>query len=246
MGYDMRWCRVDDAEREAVQEASKLFHEVVNLRDAIPRLEAGRFNRVRADEIGDWDAHEAYDGRTDRYRQAQDRVNAAYAAMRDAEKSYFQLNIWGMGRYRDLMTRLGMAFEGEPHPSWPKTENYGITDEQFWAAEDPEDYPEVFASITPEVMEKVLAYQAEHTRVLSWHGKEIPGIPLHKFSSNDGWIVLPAECEAALRTWQEYCGKHGAESALGRVGRAVRDTAYWLEWLEFLAGAARHDGFEVW
>jgi len=159
---------------------------------------------------------------------------------RDTEKSYFRLNIWTMSRYLSLMLQLGMVFEDEPCPDWPDTADYGITDEQVWAVEWPEDFPQVHAAITPEVMGRVRDYRAARDRVLAWHSKEIPGIPLHKFSTNDGWIVLPAECRAAARIWRSAEGGDAlARSVLGD------DLSYWHKWIAFLVGAATHDGFEV-
>ena len=68
--------------------------------------------------------------------------------------------------------------------------------------------------------------------VLSWHGPEMPGIPAHKFWSNDGWIVTPAECQAAVRT--------------GRASPPPAEHAgIWERWLDYLDRASHHEGFEV-
>ncbi|WP_146607611.1 hypothetical protein [Spongiactinospora gelatinilytica] len=236
---------MDDSEQEAVAEARNAWNAAVTARDTLPREEAGKFNPAKADEIGDREAHDAYDGRTARYREAQDAVMAASEAMGAVRKSYFRLNIWGMARYREVMHQIGMAFQDDPYPAWPKAEDYGITHEQVWAAENPKEHPAEFAAITPEIMDQVLAYQAEQDRVLSWHGKEMPGLPLHKFGSNDGWLVLPVECEAAVRIWRKQKGLRGEVLVRDKLG-SDDAFAYWLEWIEFLQGAVTHDGFEVW
>jgi hypothetical protein len=163
----------------------------------------------------------------------------------DGEDGYFRLNIFGMSRYCDFMAEFGMAFNDAPHPVWPKTEDYGITDEDYWAVEEPEDYQDRLKTMTPETFAKVAEYQTAMTQVLTWHGvADTPGIPLHKFSTNDGWIVLPAECEAAVKAWQAYCNKHGEATALKRVGEPERQD-YWKQWIAYLSAAAKHDGFEV-
>ncbi|GGL01306.1 hypothetical protein Ppa06_69870 [Planomonospora parontospora subsp. parontospora] len=244
MGYDMYWRRVDDAEKEAVTKARALFMAAVEARDALPGEEAGVLNaeRAKAHPAG-YTADENYDGRSERYRQAQAAVVAASDTVDQVRKSYFRLNIFSMGRYRDAMYRLGMAFDDDPRPDWPRANNYGITDEQVWAVESPEDYPEVYAAITSDMMSQILAYQQEHERVLSWHGKtDMPGIPLHKFGSNDGWVVLPAECEAAVRIWRKHHDEHGDVQIQAVLGE---DLSYWLKWIDFLQGAITHDGFEV-
>ncbi|MDF5756591.1 hypothetical protein [Spongiactinospora sp. TRM90649] len=245
MGYDMTWRRIDDSEREAVAEARVAWDAAVKARDALPREEAGTFDSAKAKELGDWDAHDAHNGRTERYRKAQDSVMAASRLMDDVHTSYFRLNIWGMGLYRELMLQLGMAFDDEPHPAWPKVEDYGVTNQQVWAVEDPNDHPQEYAAITPEVMQQVLAYQGEHERVLSWHGLEVPGLPLHKFGSNDGWIVLPVECEAAVRIWRKHKGLQSEAAVRARLG-SDDAFAYWLTWIAFLEGGVTHNGFEVW
>jgi|ERR1035438_794231 hypothetical protein len=243
MGYDMRWLRADGSEKAAVVAASEVFQAACNARDALPEGAKGQFNLKRAKEAGDWDSPDAYDGQTADYRAAQEKVHVAYAALGDAEKSYFRLNIFGMGRYRDLMERLGMAFEDAPHPTWPEAEDYGLTKEQAWAATDPAEYPDV--TLTPEQQEAGRKYAAEQDRILRWHGKEIPGIPLHKFGSNDGWVVLPAEAEAAVRIWAEFVKVNGDEKSLALVTESVTDTGYWLKWIAYLMGAVTHDGFAV-
>lgn len=247
MGYDMYWIKKPEGEEEAVAAARIIWDAAIHERDQIPREESGRWNRAAAERLGDWEAHEAYEGRTERYAAAQDKVWAASAEMDKARRSYFRLNIHGMGIYRDLMDRFGMVFDDIPHPDWPKADDYGVTNEQVWATENPEDYPEEFASLTPEDMEKVNAVLAEKTRVLAWHGNaDTPGIPFHKFSSNDGWLVLPAECEAAVRIWEMAVKERGEDSVLAEVERFTKNTDYWLAWIEYLRGAARHGGFEVW
>lgn len=245
MGYDMRYVTTPDGEAEAVAAARTVFDAAVAERNQIPREEMGQLNFERARAAGDFDSHESYDGRSERYRHAQDKVDAALEEMSKAERSHFRLNIHGMGRYRELMFDLGMVFEDEPYPEFPDVEDYGTTHEDFWAVDDPES-PE-FAALTPERLEKAKAFATAHRNVLAWHGKaDTPGIPIHKFGSNDGWVVLPAECEAAVRIWEKFVADRGESAARAHVSIFLNGRVdYWLRWIEYLRGAAKHGGFEV-
>lgn len=242
MGYDMRWRTVDPGEKEAVAAAREVWHAALRERDELPDMEHGTWIPGSADP----EAHESYAGRTQRYIKAQDKVMAASREMDAAENSYFRLNIWGMGRYRGLMETLGMAFEDDPHPDWPKMGDFGTNDDDVDAADYPEGSPGY--EWTDERLRAALTYREQVNCVLAFHGQaDTPGIPLHKFGSNDGWIVLPVECEAAVRTWQDFVAKEGDEAALNFVTNTLGEgrTDYWLEWIKYLAGAARHDGFLV-
>ena len=244
MGYDMRWITRDPAEKGIVEALQKEFEAACAERNALPKSERGTFDMEAARAGADWESDEANPGRSTRYRAAQDKVHAAMEAMGKAEKSYFRLNIWGMGRYRDLMERLGMAFEDDPHPPFPKYEDYGTDADDADAAENPEYYENY--TWTDERLRSALKYREAVNAVLAFHGRtDTPGIPLHKLGSNDGWHVVPAECEAAVRTWQQFVRDEGEEAALNFVDNSVNGSDYWLEWIAYLDGAARHGGFRV-
>lgn len=245
MGYDMHWRKKDDSEEAAVAAARKVWDAAIAERNALPDGEQGQFNRAKFEAAGnDLDAHEVYDGRTGRYIAAQDKVMAASRAMDAAEQSYFRLNIRGMSLWCDVMYEPGMAFEDDEHPPWPKAEDYGLTQEQAWAAMDPEEYPGT--DLTPQMLEAGKRMNAENDRILAWHGKaDTPGIPLHKFSSNDGWIVLPVECEAALRIYTAKLDEIGADTMHNFIGNKIGNRGRWAQWLAYLNGAITHDGFEV-
>lgn len=162
------------------------------------------------------------------------------------EAGYFYLNIFRMGRYRDLMVKFGMSFHDTPHPEWPAPENYDITREDVWAVDEPEYYSGRLASMTDETRAAVAEYETDVAKVLMWHGMaDTPGIPLHKFSSNDGWVVLPAECAAAVKAWQTYCDQHGEGVALSVIKTYGAEEGYWQQWVAYLADSAKRDGFEV-
>jgi hypothetical protein len=242
-GYDMTWRRVDDSEKAAVTAARLAQKAAWADRDALPEGEGGTFNVAKAKLLNDWDSHEVFDGRTARFISAQDRVMAASDAVYDAQRSYFRLNIFGMSRYTDAMERVGMVFDDLPYPDFPKLGDYDLTDEQWEAFEYPDDDAK---PVEGEALAAAEKFKAAQDEVLSWHGMaDTPGIPAHKFSTNDGWIVLPVECQAAVKAWRAYVAEQGDEAkACASLGLADRSN-YWLKWIAYLEGAARHDGFEV-
>ena len=248
MGYDMRYRKADPDEAAAVEFARMIFEAAAGDRNALPDAEKGRFNLERAKALGDWESHEVYDGRTARFIEAQDKVHAAYQAMRDAEKSYFRLNVTGMSKVCDLMAKAGMAFDDPTFPDFPEAGEFGITRDQGWAAMDPEEYPEEYAAMADSERVAGAKFAARWAEVIAWHGAEQPGIPLHKFDSNDGWHVLPAEADAAVRIWRQFVADNGEETAANLVSNTLYEgamDALWAQWLTYLAGAVRHDGFEV-
>lgn len=148
----------------------------------------------------------------------------------DGSDGYFRLNIWGMSMARDLMAERGMLCSAEPSGDWPRCPDNAAYE---WVK-----YPDdrQGAQPSPEAIGAAEVYIAEQKRYLSAHEGECPGIPVHKFGSNDGWIVTPPECIAAL-------------AALGLArdkGIAEPDAKWWPEWIAYLHLAAEHDGFEVW
>lgn len=72
------------------------------------------------------------------------------------------------------------------------------------------------------------------------------GIPLHKLSSNDGWIVTTVEIDAALAALARNAPTLDAPS-----GDRMSDSAWevfeatWGEWVDFLQVASAHGGFIV-
>src|SRR5688572_22798866 len=122
MGYDLYAEHpASDTEKQAVEAAREKFNQAVKERDSLPKEEQGEFNfeRVRAEQLS-FDDHAAFDGRTERYKAAQDAVTAASKAIGAADKSYFRLNNFGMGRYAEAMHALGML-QNIPSPGpWPE------------------------------------------------------------------------------------------------------------------------------
>lgn len=244
MGYDMRWRRRDEEEFHNIKIARKAYREACNILDSLPAEERGTYIVDKVAEFGFEDPR-SWEGRSERYTVAAQRNHKLMNAMYDVEASYFRLNIWGMRTWREVMYISGMAFEDDPHPPWPRFEDFGLTNEQHSAVEYPEDYPSVI--ITDDIRAAAERFKAANDRIRSWHGKaDTPGIPLTKFSTNDGWIVLPIECEAAVRLWNAFVEEQGADAVDAFLTAANVDSNYWKSWLTYLTGAVTHDGFEVW
>lgn len=244
MGYDMHWRKADPNEAAAVAAAHAAWDETIRERDVIQH-EKGTYNPERAKRDGlNFEDHAAHDGRTERYAAAYDKARAGYVAMLDAEASYFRLNMFSMGRFCDAMVTLGMVFEDAPRPEWPKPESWGVTYELIERVESPEYFSDE-PPLDAETEERARRWITERDRVLMWHGKEIPGIPLHKFGSNDGWIVLPAEAEAALRIYMAKLKEIGQDAMNNLIDNEIGNRGRWAQWLAWLNGAVSHDGFEV-
>lgn len=133
----------------------------------------------------------------------------------------FRFSIYDMPTCREVMASTGMG-EWVELPLDPKPSDFGLTLSQTgWGGTD--QAKAAYDQAWDELSEKA---RADFGAV---------GIPLHKLSPNDGWVVTPAEIAAAL--------EQAPASATGEDGEAL---VSWPEWIDFLRGACRHDGFEVW
>lgn len=138
----------------------------------------------------------------------------------DAEHGYLRRNIFSMHPTVEAMVSLGMAF-WSPSPEFPRDYPSG---EGHW---NDESQP---------LTDEARAYKEKETRLLATHGEtRTPGIPAHKFTSNDGWIVTREECEQALAAYDM------AITLGAKHPDFFRDDV-----IPFLRCAASHDGFEVW
>jgi hypothetical protein len=66
------------------------------------------------------------------------------------------------------------------------------------------------------------------------------GIPRHKFSSNDGWLVTPAQIAAALDIYRSRTAEEVA------AVMEPKDRDIWGKWIDFLDYAKDRGGFRVW
>ncbi|MGP4994618.1 hypothetical protein [Glutamicibacter ardleyensis] len=82
------------------------------------------------------------------------------------------------------------------------------------------------------------AQRAQLTMVLP--EDEGVGIPLHKFSSNDMWIVTATECGEAITAWEE-----ADQSALDAEVQETITHERWQDFIELLRWASRDGGLGV-
>ncbi|WP_425838381.1 hypothetical protein [Streptomyces fractus] len=212
MGYDMFIETVSDHEAATVRAAEDAFHAAARARDAL------HLPPDHADCVA-----------------AQEKVERAYEALREADSSYFRLNIWGMSHYCEVMEQLGMVVSDYELPPFPH-EPDGVTREEIDAFGDRGHGPD--APARPEVV----AYWKQLEAHLSWHLDPAFGIALHKFCSNDGWLVTPEEIAAALESYRV----HSAEEVKVIVGGDTEELDYWLQWISYLQRAQQRGGFRVW
>lgn len=157
----------------------------------------------------------------------------AWRAYDAADRSYFRLNIWGMSHCRDVMASLGML-TSEEAPSFPRLEEFGLTD----YPDDPADYDgEERARAEAELTDSGRQYLAAVEAALAFEPVPVRGIPAGKFSSNDGWLVTPAQCQAALAAWQQWTDDTRA--------RVEGEIEWWDRWIGFLTYAKDRGGFHV-
>ncbi|MCX3059581.1 hypothetical protein [Streptomyces beihaiensis] len=154
-------------------------------------------------------------------------------AVEGEDTSYFRLNIWGMSQYREIMHQLGMVTMDYQKPNFPEKPD-SIDWEDVSAIRYPEDY-ESQQPVKPEAVTFAKTID-EH---LAWHPNPPFGIALHKFASNDGWLVTPEEIAAALETYRTHSG----DEVEVIVGADRLD--YWLEWIAYLERARQRGGFRV-
>lgn len=163
-----------------------------------------------------------FEGNPDAFREAVQPVDELWSKWYQLKNpDYFRLNVWGMSRYAAAMLDLGMAHESRS----------GI----YWS--DSPDYPEDEDNETA-----LAAYREAMDKLTGAHGEpaDDPTIPLHKFSSNDGWYVTPEEIRAALDAYDSRCSEDLSEATLDLI-----ETDYWGDWIAWLRLAAEHDGFRV-
>lgn len=124
----------------------------------------------------------------------------------------------GTSELCQAMVDLGMAFVSEV-PEFPDSEHLDHTD---------------FLDGQP-ITDLARAYVDELERVRAEHQPTfLPGIPSHKLTSGDGWLVTPAECSEALASY-EFAMSAGA----------AHPRAFATDVVPFLRAAAQLGGFRV-
>jgi hypothetical protein len=207
MGYDMTIAQErDQAEKDAIAAARKHIDTLTS-------------------------PHKAPEGEE---RDAAEKAwKEAWQAYDNADRSYFRLNIWGMGRCRTAMDHLGMVTD-EDAPNFPTPEDFGLSE----YPEDPVDYDgDERAAMDAKLTDADRQFLAAVKAVTDFEPEPVRGIPIGKFGSNDGWLVTPRQIEAALKTW------HGWPEHVRADTEA--ELAWWPEWIAFLTYAQGRGGFRV-
>lgn len=208
MGYDLSMIGTVFGEAEALDALDAPYRTALAFRDTFPKEQRGTYQEG-VDEYA-WGT--TYANAHPGYAAAQTEVMRLSDERDRANLSYFRLNIWGMARYRDAMEIVGMGHWSE-QPDWPEPQDFGFAShEEVWAAKETLDesdgdltYKNGYdITVTAEMLDKARKFNDEQQAVLSSHPGETPGIPLWKFSSNDGWIVTPGECSSALQIFGQW------------------------------------------
>lgn len=227
MCYDMRW-ENGDYDREPFKHASAEFHAACKVRDADPEFQA----------ITDWRVKDEH--------PLQQAVNAAYRRMGALELDYFRLNIGGMRVAWDELAPVGVIvpFDHKPFPTppdgfydrWPDGLQYGSIGFHYTGYVQGADDP--FPTVVVPADDITVADRDYATTVADVLDGPAPGdyhgIPSYRFSSNDGWLVRPAE----IRTGIGWADEHhdGWRNGL---------SDYIAEFVDWMTVAAGHGGFRV-
>jgi hypothetical protein len=239
MGYDMRWVRKADGEEEAHEAARVEFYAASERRGAIPKEERGEWTKEEMASAVAFENGRAPANASDRYRAAHAEVDRAYQAMDRADRSYFRLNIFGMGRYCQVMADLGVLredYDRAEQSAYPED----VPDEYWdWDDDEPTDIePETLARFT-EIKAAIGAWQ-------SWSpAGPVKGIPAHKFGSNDGWHVTPEEAFYAASTIRALDPQVVTKTLTAHGFTAPDRLAYWESWVQWLDDSSQHGGFKV-
>lgn len=176
---------------------------------------------------------------TPEWEAAQLVVEEAGERMYATDLNYFRLNIFGMSKMRESMHRLGMLATEYDGPRWPNPADFGIEGDDYW---DYQERREINGGPQPgeEHLEKFFQAQEEH---LSWSPPDEPGLPVHKFGSNDGWVVTPRDIAGALALLDKADPKE-VEAVRAEWARDDGTNGF-DDWIEFLKRAGKLSGFAV-
>jgi hypothetical protein len=152
--------------------------------------------------------------------------------------TYFRANIAGMSLLRGVMENFGMVADSGPLTTWPVPTDYGTDWDE--AHEQRE---------TGKCDENVRAFLDQHDAHLRDPGNDEGLMGVHKFCSNDGWVVTPAEIHESLERYDRVkaenpAGFEKAMALLDEQGNGLR--SFWERWIAYLRVAEISDGFEVW
>lgn len=175
MGYDMYFAegKRDDWRYD---QAKKAFEEALVVRDA--QSDAWRETLT----INKRD-YEAYEKLFDAW-PPQAAVNEALREM-IYWGGDFRLNIWGMGKWREVAFEHGYLNTSAVEPKgWDDLRSYDWFMEQL-----PEDADDKAVTLAER------KYEIEKRKLTDIQPSPLSGIPAYKLGSNDGWLVTVDECK---------------------------------------------------
>lgn len=154
----------------------------------------------------------------------------AYFTWQHETAAYFRRSIGSIGGTREAIRAMGMGFWFDEYPrlevpGFPGPGTYDLVEKEW---QDDDGGWHYYAGA------RYAEYEAALGAKLAWHGPEVPGIPLDKFCSNDGWHVTKVECRSALDIYWK-----------AREAGTPHPDAFRDDFIPFLTHAAEADGFEV-
>jgi hypothetical protein len=245
MGYDLHTLKGYSDEHklrmaEARERTTAARERLTEVRDEGPSGETDREVYLAALNEGQphWEAQNAASEHpgSDAWLDASQAYQAAMEAERHLDWGYFRANISGMGVLRELSMACGLMVESES-PKWRPLDEFGLTSDAYFDMSEGDVEPN----------EGFQEYQAAQRRNLRHHGTAFSGLPVHKFCSNDGWVVTPEEIEAGLARMD--MAKLDAAFTDRQLRRSDGDEGireFFAGWLLFLSRAKEYGGFEVW
>lgn len=159
--------------------------------------------------------------------------NTALTAYRQANRSYFRLNNAGMSYCREAMAQLGMV-TNQDMPAFPRLEDFNLSE----YPDNPADYDgEERAAVEATLTDTEKKFRIALRTVTDYEPQPVIGIPVKKLRSNDGWLVTPAQCAAAIERWE----------AVSKPDQATFEAKFmwWGRWIAFLSYAKDRGGFHV-
>jgi hypothetical protein len=144
----------------------------------------------------------------------------------DEDKDYFRANIWGMGILRGAMKAGNVMDLDHDNPEWPDLEqSENETEGDYQARCD-------------EAHEPIRSFRSTNPKL----------VPIGKFCSNDGWVIVPEECNLIADALDKVNSFH-YKPFMGNeefIEAGSENMIYVKEFAEYCRHAAKHGGFNVW
>lgn len=235
VGYDMRMKgAMADDEKAAHDAAERAFNQAVKERDKLPR---GDFRTLWKESDmpsklpEGWIRADQDDGDiligTPESVAAQQLVHECYEEMQRLDVTYFRLNIWGMQRAREIMSRVGMIHNVGYEQLPPYIE---CSCDVVRHDSERDDIQCRLCELYEN--DKTAYFEAQPHYV--WAPDDQVGIPRWKLGSNDPWLITSDECRSAVEIWESI-----AEPMRAQI---VSETPWFSDWIDYLSRAIEREG----